>query len=365
MQLLDATVREGAQRSSVTYSVEQKVAVAEALDDLGVSFIQLGFPIVGDETAEAAARLDTEAQLTGIARAVEGDIDAAAAADLDVIEVSAPTSRLQRERLLGATKAELKETVVDALEYAAETGLEVHFGAMDGFRTEPAFLADLARLVTPYTDWVTVADTVGSCLPERVTETLDALEAVDGEFEIGVHFHDDLGLATANALLAARRGVGKVDVTVGGVGERAGNTPLEELVIAAELAGDVPLDVEPARVIPAATQILDELDEPVSSGKPVIGAGVFEHESGMHTAAMLDEPATFEPFEPARFGGDRRLLFGSASGRGAARRLLERAGVDPTPERIEAVLTELHATETALELEEAVRLAERVVETDS
>ena len=350
------TLREGEQRAGHAYSVEGKVAAARELDALGVAAIEIGFPVADDRTRRVCDELDLDAKTVGIARAVHGDIDAADEADVDAIGIFAPTSDRQREQLLGATREELRETIAGALDRARATGREVHFTAMDGFRTDPGFLRTLLDEVD--VPFFTIADTVGARTPRGVREFLGALDAdLSG---VGVHFHDDLGVATANALVAADLGVGKADVSVGGVGERAGNTALEEFVAAATVGGEsVDLSVETADLLPRAGAVLDALGEDVAPGKPLLGAGVFEHESGLHTAAMLDDPSTFEPFDPATFGGERRLVFGPASGRGAARRLLERAGHDPTDELVAALLDALHGGEERT-LDEALELAAAV-----
>lgn len=357
MKLLDATLREGEQRVEHTYTVEQKIEAARKLDELGVDFVQVGFPVADDRTQRVCETLDIDAKTTGIARAIESDIDAASSAGVDVIDLFAPTSDRQREQLLGTSRDDLRTKIQDTLHRARQTGCEVHFTAMDGFRTDTEFLRELLDSIDA--EYVTIADTVGSQIPEGVRTTLDAL---DGDLStVGVHFHNDLGVATANALAAVNQGVGKVDVTVAGLGERAGNTPLEEFVVAGEVGSEqVETNVNQADLIRAVESILDTLGEEVAPQKPLVGRTVFEHESGLHTAAMLDDPATFEPFDPATFGGERRLLFGAASGRGAARRLLERARVDPSDSNVTALLQALDDANRDLTLSEAVELANKI-----
>lgn len=331
--------------------------MAQELDSLGVDFIQIGFPVVGEKTANVCADLDLDAQTTGIARALDHDIQAAAAAGVDVIDLFAPTSDHQREHLLAQSRSELLETIHEALDIAHDTGCEVHFTAMDGFRTDPEFLNRLLTEVN--TNYFTLADTVGMQTPTGVYEVLETL---DGDrSRMGVHFHDDLGLATANALAAADYGIGKVDVSVAGIGERAGNTSLEEFTIA-DAVSDEPVSttIDRTHLLPTVHRIIEILNEPIPATKSLLGEDVFAHESGLHTAAMLDDPATFEPFDPTQFGGERRLLFGSQSGSGAARRLLERADRKPTDETVAALVDALHEQEHPVTLDEAVDLARRI-----
>lgn len=355
MELVDVTIREGHQRPGRGYSVDQKLAAVRALDALGVDAIQVGFPAADDGTAAVCADSDVDAALTGIARAVPGDVEAAVAAGVDVVEVFAPTSERQRTHLLGLSLDDVASRAAEATDLATDAGVAVTFTAMDGFRTPRE---DLNRLLAALpVSAVNVADTVGIRLPHEVEAFLPKLDGDLGS--VGVHFHDDLGVATANAIAAARCGVGRIDVSVGGVGERAGNTPLETVVVAAELAG-IETRVETEAIIPRCREVLDHLDEPVPASRPVIGRAAFTHEAGLHTAAMLDDPATLEAFDPARFGGERQLRFGPQTGRGAARRLLERAGECPTDDAVSRLVSALADLEEPIALDAAIALAAEV-----
>ncbi|WP_410767381.1 LeuA family protein [Haloferax sp. DFSO60] len=355
--LLDVTCREGEQRPGKSYTTDQKIAAVNALDTLGVEYIQVGFPIAGTQTASVCTGVDVEAKLTGIARSVPKDIEAAVEAGVDVIDVFAPTSERQRSELLGKDEEELHSLVGETVDRANETGLEVHFTAMDGFRTDIDVLSRLFGSIE--TEYLTIADTVGAKTPFEVSKFLDELPT--SPRRLGVHFHDDLGVATANALTAISYGVEKVDVSVGGIGERAGNVPLEEFVVSAEMSDAVSSPaLEHTNLIPRSNDVLDALDESVPPEKSVLGGDVFSHESGLHTAAMLDDPRTFEPFDPWGFGGTRRLYFGPQSGTGAARRLLERVGKEPKRGQVEALLGELHELDEPVPKDEALELARGV-----
>lgn len=357
MRLRDVTLREGEQRPEVTYTIEQKVAAAQKLDALGVDTVQLGFPVADDRTRRVAEQVSLDARTSGIARAVRGDIDAAVAADVDVVDLFAPTSRRQLDAVIGTSRNELAETVVDTVQYAHDRGIEVVFNAMDGFRTAPKTLSSLFETID--VEAFVLADTVGSRTPTGVSDLLK--ETAIPPSQLGVHFHDDLGVATANALTAAQFGVEIVDVSVAGLGERAGNVPLEEFVVATRVEDESnDVDVTVDQLLPTTQAVLDVLNESVAESKPLLGASAFAHESGIHTAAMLDDPATFEPFDPDRFGGDRRLLFGPSTGRGAAKRLLRRVGTSPTEERVEALLGQLTMTKEACSLSDALDIAETI-----
>ena len=359
MQLLDVTLREGEQRSGVSYSVDQKVRGAELLDDLGVDYVEVGFPVANDGTVAVCERLETDAAIVGLARGIEGDVDAAVDAGVDVVNLIVPASDVQREHVLGVDRESLVARTGEIYDYAREAGVEVHVGGMDSFRADPAFLDELVRAVDAPV--FTLLDTVGAATPGMVEALVGAID--HDPARLGVHFHRDLGVATANVLAAAELGVGRADATVGGIGDRVGNVALEEVVVAGTVGRPtVDFDVDLDRLVPSCLELLDVLGESIPANKPVLGELAYEHESGMHTAAMLDEPEVYEAFEPGRFGAERRLLFGPSSGRGAARRLLERAGADaPAEETVEAFLTRLHALDEHVDLERAVAMAEEDV----
>ncbi len=362
MRLLDVTLREGEQRSGQSYSVDQKVRGAEILDNLGVDVIQVGFPVAEDGTAAVCERLDTRADIAGMARAIEGDIDAAVEAGVDIIDLGIPASDLQREHILGVTRGELIDRAVEVYGYARNRDVEVHLSAMDSFRADPDFLGELATAVDP--PMFTLLDTVGVATPSVVADTIESIDR--NPATLGVHFHRDLGCATANVLTAAGWGVGKADVTVGGVGDRVGNAALEEVVVAASVGvADVDFDIDLRSLIPHCKELLGVLDESIPPHKPILGQTAFEHESGMHTATMMDEPAVYEAFDPSQFGGERHLLFGPSSGRGAARRLLERTGADPTDDTVQALLTRLHGLDDHISLDDALSIAREETEAEN
>ncbi len=361
MELHDLTLREGDQMPDRSYDADAKVEAALALDRLGIAGIQAGFPATGETDRETIRRLDgrTDATVVGLARAVERDIDKVADAGADGVDVFTYLSERQLNHVVGKSREEMLDATVAAVDYARDCGLAVEVSLVDSFRTDLDVQVNaLERLAD--VPVVNLPDSVGATTPLTVAERLDALgERVDLS-GVGVHFHDDLGCAAANTLVAKERGVAKADVAVASLGERAGNTPLEQVVAGStsDRGDDMGLNV--GELIPACHDVLDALGEEVDPRTPILGVEPVTHESGIHTTAMLDEPSAFEPFDPAQFGGRRRLLFGSKSGRGAATTLLERAGLEPTDERVDRAL-DLFDAEGPLETEAAVALlAERV-----
>lgn len=357
MHLCDVTLREGDQMPGRSYSAEQKIAAGRVLDRLDVTFVQAGFPITGEKDREVIRELsaDADADVIGLARATTGDVEAVLDANADVVEVFASLSDLYLEHALGKSQSEVFDMLGDAIDVAREGGARVHLTLADAFRTDPERLEEAFRTF-PEVPFVNLADTVGARTPSSVRTLLDGLgERVDLS-RVGVHFHDDMGVATANALAAYELGVGKADVSVASLGERAGNPAFEEVVVAGKTDHGDAFGVRTEELVPGCREVLDVFGEEVQPRKAVLGTEVTEHESGIHTVAMLDEPTVFEPYDPSDFGGQRRLLFGAGTGRTGARKLLVRADVEPTDERVIKYLDAL-GEHGPIKTDEAVALA--------
>lgn len=356
MDLCDVTLREGDQLPDRSYSVDKKVEAGQELDQLGIPYLQPGFPVTGKKDQEVIRQLANEvnADVIGLARAVPGDVDAALDAEADIVEVFVPISDIQLEHTLDQPREAILATMSEAVDRVRDGGGRAHLTLADAFRAEPAHTLQVFEEGLDV-EIITLADTVGASTPESVAEHLEALENAVDLTRLGVHFHDDLGVATANALEAVTAGVRKVDVSVASIGERAGNTALEEFIVASIVDTDLSPSVESSKVIPVCLQVLDILGEEIDPRKPVLGEEVTKHEAGLHTAAMLEDPKSFEPYNPACFGGERRLVFGEGTGRTAARRIFERAEVKPTKSNVENFLHDLErkgpiGTEDALAL---------------
>lgn len=355
MELKDVTLREATQMPGRDYTAGQRIAAGDALDRLGVSYLQAGFPVTGETDVRVTETLAgrTDATVAALARPIEGDIEAALETGAGVVDLFAPLADAHLEHSLGTSREAVLSMLADAHDRVVEAGATPHCSLVDAFRTDREHVVAFIEQFSAVEN-VTLADTVGCRTPGEVRSFLDRLATAGVDLgRIGVHFHDDLGVATANVLAAATAGVGVADVSVASLGERAGNPALEEVVVAAVTAGDDPFGVDHTVLVPACLDVLDALEESVPPRKAVLGEAVTTHESGIHTEAMLEAPSTFEPFDPGTFGGQRTLVFGTGTGRSGAAKLLERAGVDGDPDEFVALLQR----EGPLEYEAAVELA--------
>jgi isopropylmalate/homocitrate/citramalate synthase/1,4-dihydroxy-2-naphthoate octaprenyltransferase len=329
--LSDTTLRDGEQMPGVAFTTADKARIAQLLDRLGIGVIEAGFPAVSAAEAAAVrevARLGLSAVTQAIARPLPADIDAAHATGVNTVAIFVGTSDAHVLRKLRTTRAALVDTVSTAVAYAKQTGLGVVFAAEDAVRTDLPYLIEIYRAaVAAGADAVGVADTAGAAHPAAFGRVVHAVAgAVPAP--IGVHCHDDLGLATANTLAGLAAGASGAQGSMLGVGERAGNAALEELALALEVAYgvatglDLPVLAELAEVVSAAAGL------PVPVNKPVLGAHAFVHESGLHVDGLLRDPATYEPYPPELIGARRRIVLGKHSGRSCVQAVLDGHGLD-------------------------------------
>jgi len=342
MQLRDVTLREAAQLPDRSYTRAQRQEAGEHLAELAPAFIQAGFPATGSPdpavVRDLAASLNTP--VTALARPLDGDLEAAFDTDPDVVDLFAPLSDRQLTHSINTSLETVVSMLIDAHDRVQEQGFTPHVSLVDAFRTETSRLVDFSRMLPGATP-LFLADTVGCRTPDEVRGKLSALETRGVDLSrVGVHFHDDIGVATANVLAAAGAGVGYADVSVASLGERAGNPALEEVVVSAYLSQCDTFGIDRTGLIPTCTAVLEALGETVGDRKAIVGETVTTHESGIHTEAMLAEPSTFEPFDPKKFGGSRTLLFGEQTGESGAAALLDRIGIDADPAEFLALLRE-------------------------
>jgi 2-isopropylmalate synthase len=357
INIFDTTLRDGEQSPGIALQPHEKAEIARALEELGVDVIEAGFAASspGDHAGVAAvASAVSSATVASLCRTTQADVDASVdalrGAARSRLHVFIATSPLHMERKLGLAPEQVLERIEWAVSYARERADEVEFSAEDATRSEPDFLAEACRTaIAAGADVVNLPDTVGYVLPDELARLLAAVRALCPELdrvELSVHCHDDLGLAVANSLAGVGSGATQVECTINGLGERAGNAALEEIVVAlrvraASLAVDCNVDI---RHLYATSRLVSELTGyVVQPNKAIVGANAFAHEAGIHQDGVLKDVSTYQIIDPAELGLTMTLPLGKHSGRHAFARACAAAGLELDREEVNSAFARFKA----------------------
>lgn len=352
LYIFDTTLRDGEQSLGITLNINEKLEIARQLVKLGVDIIEAGFPASspGDlESVRTIAREIKGAVICGLSRAVKQDIDCCAEALREAeqprIHTGIAVSPVHMEKKLRLTPEQVVETAVEAVKHAKKYVSDVEFYAEDSFRSDPAFLVRiLERVIDAGATVVNIPDTVGYATPWQYAELISFLMnnvKNIGSAVVSTHCHNDLGMATANSLAGIKAGVSQVEGTINGIGERAGNTSLEEVIMAVYSQQNI-YEVEmgvATREISATSRLVSRITGvPVPNHKAIVGANAFMHASGIHQDGVLKEKNTYEIIDPEIVGVPKNMIVLSArSGRHALRHRLEELGYKPEQYDLETV----------------------------
>lgn len=328
----DTTLRDGEQTAGVVFSRAEKIRIARSLDEIGVGELECGIPAMGAEEqadVRALVELGLKARLITWNRALITDLRASLETGVTAVDISLSVSDIQIESKLRKDRNWVKDQLRRSLDFAKQHGLYVSIGAEDASRADQDFLLELLQIARAEgADRFRYCDTLGVLDPFTTFERIDFLHRrVDLPLEI--HTHNDLGMATANAIAGLRAGARFVNTTVNGLGERAGNAAFEEVVMALKHACGVTTGIDTSRLVALSQLVGKASSRPVPEWKAVVGERVFSHESGLHTDGVLKNPRNYEGFDPAEVGLQRHLVLGKHSGRRGLVQRLERLGVDP------------------------------------
>ena len=340
--IFDTTLRDGEQSPGFSMNTEEKLVLARQLAALGVDIIEAGFPIASDDDAHAVALISTEIRgpvIAALSRCNPADIARAGEslepAERSRIHTFIATSDLHLERKLRITREQCLEALIAAVRQARGYTDDVEFSAEDATRTDMDFMC---RVVETAIDMgattINLPDTVGYSTPEEIAEFFGTVRSRVPNADKAVfsaHCHDDLGLAVANSLAAVSAGVRQIECTINGIGERAGNASLEELVMATRVRPDrLPYEsgVRTQELF-RTSQLLTELtSEPVQANKAIVGRNAFAHEAGIHQDGVIKDRRTYEIMRPEDVGVESTLVLGKHSGRHAVKRRCEQIGYD-------------------------------------
>jgi 2-isopropylmalate synthase len=348
IKIFDTTLRDGEQSPGIALRPEQKAAIAVALERLGVDVVEAGFAASspGDFAGVAAvSEAVSSVTVASLCRTTKEDLDAGAEALQDAprsrLHVFLATSSIHMERKLGLEPAEVLERIAWAVAYAKTRADEVEFSAEDATRSQPEFLAEACRVaIEAGATIVNLPDTVGYALPNELAALLrEVRERCPGldRVELSVHCHDDLGLAVANSLAGVQAGASQVECTINGIGERAGNAALEEIVMAMRVRRDdfsAETGVEPRHIRETSALVAGLTGYAVQRNKAIVGDNAFAHEAGIHQDGLLKDTATYQIIDPAELGLAMTLPLGKHSGRHAFSRACMEAGLTLSREEL-------------------------------
>lgn len=347
----DTTLRDGEQTAGVVFANEEKIHIAKLLDRMGVHQIEAGVPAMGGDEKNAIkdiAGLGLKASILGWNRPVISDLEHSVDCGVDAVAISISSSDIHIEHKLGKDRQWVLDKVTTAVGFAKDHDLYVSVNAEDSSRSDPDFLIEFAlNAKSAGADRLRYCDTVGILDPlETYQRVKNLIEAVD--ITVEMHTHNDFGMATANAIAGLEAGATYVNTTVNGLGERAGNASMEELVMALRYNQGVELDIQTALFRELAEYVALASGRSIPTWKPVVGGNLFVYESEGRASGVVRDPATYEMFLPGEVGLMRRFSVGKYSGPTVVRRKLREQGYHASEEEIQCLVPILRSRVIAL-----------------
>jgi 2-isopropylmalate synthase len=342
--IFDTTLRDGEQMPGVTYTIDEKILIARQLDELGIPKIEAGFPITSKGEAEAVKKIASqglESKVVALARPLKDDIDRALDCGVPYIHIFISTSDLHIETMMKTTREEVLRQTVEGIEYAKEHGVFVEYSPQDATRTDMDYLKEVCRTAEEAgAEMLNIPDTVGVLTPLMTYQFFKDLKKAT-KVPLSAHAHNDLGQATANTLAAIEAGAEQAHVCVNGLGERAGNTSLEEVVVsrAAQYSIEPGIRTEKIAETSALVERLSGIYMPPCT--PIIGDNAFAHEAGIHVHGVLSYSGNYEILSPEFVGKKSRIHAGKHAGRHGISSMMGDLGLEPTRDQLKLIATEV------------------------
>lgn len=342
IRVVDTTLRDGEQTAGVVFSNEEKVRIAAYLDQIGIDQIEAGIPVMGGfekDCIKEIVRLGLKASIMAWNRAVISDIRESIKCGVDAVAISISTSDIHIEHKLQTTREDVLRRMSDAVKFAKDKDLYVSVNAEDASRSDLEYLTEFALIAKHAgANRLRYCDTVGILDPMKTFRYIKTLHDAVG-IDIEMHTHNDFGMATANSLAGIYAGANHVGVTVNGLGERAGNSALQEVIMAMKHLLNIDVNYDTTLFRELAQFVADASGRVLGLNNPIVGKNIFAHESGIHGDGVLKNPLTYEAFKPEEVGLERQIVIGKHSGSASIKSKFREYGTEISDEDANEVLT--------------------------
>ena len=351
LNICDTTLRDGEQTAGIVFANVEKIRIAKLLDEIGVPQIEVGIPAMGgDEKAsiKRIANMGLEASILGWNRASLEDISHSIDCDVDSIAISLSSSDVHIEHKLMKDRGWVLDRIVESVEYAKAHGLYISVNAEDASRTDIDFMLEFARTARDAgAHRIRYCDTLGILTP---ADTYDRIKRLIDEVNLPVemHTHNDFGMATANTIAGVQAGATFLSTTVIGIGERTGNTPLEEVAMGTKHLLNIDMGIDTHRLREIAEYVAKASGRIIPDWKPIVGSNCFAHEAGIHADGVMKCHSNYEPYSPEEVGMDRQIIIGKHSGRATIRHVLNKNGIEIDDDAAAVILDMVRATSISL-----------------
>lgn len=335
IRILDSTLREGEQHPGVSFTNKQRIQIAWMLDCFGVDQIEIS-PVVSNDHKDATKTIlkqGLRADIVAHNRALKEDIDVSLSCDVKWCAVYLGISDIHMHDKLRITREEAMDRAIETVEYAKSHGLKIRFTAEDGSRADPMFLSKLCKSIESVgVDRISLTDTVGILRPIGMYNFVKRMKS-EVDVPLDAHVHNDIGFALANAFAACDAGVDQIHTTIDGIGERTGIPSLAEVAVTLTYLYKSPNDFRLDMLLDLSRMIEDYTTIPPYDSKPIVGSSAYKHKAGTHLAAILRNPASYEPIPPRAVGNRRRIVFGELAGKTGAAYLMSLLGLEKNEEQ--------------------------------